>query len=202
MYEKLEVEISNCKIGAGRNTERQGTEEIMGLETITFYFTRYGAAAIFVIVLLEYMNLPGFPAGIIMPLSGIWAAKGDINFPMVMGITLAAGVLGSWILYFLGRTGGNLLLEKYLQKCPRHREAIERNFTIIRQKGCLGIFISKLIPMVRTLVSIPAGVLKIDFMKYTISSALGVFVWNFVFVGAGYFLGDAVFTYLGTAFTG
>lgn len=167
----------------------------MGLETITFYFTQYGAVAIFVIVLLEYMNLPGFPAGIIMPLSGIWAAKGNINFPMVMVITLAAGVLGSWILYFFGRTGGTLLLEKYLQKFPKHREAIDKNFEIIRQKGCFGIFISKLIPMIRTLVSIPAGVLKIDFIKYTISSALGVFVWNLVFVGAGYFLGDAVFAY-------
>ncbi|MCH5255499.1 MAG: DedA family protein, partial [Lachnospiraceae bacterium] len=81
----------------------------MGIETITFYFTRYGAVAIFVIVLLEYMNLPGFPAGIIMPLSGVWAARGNINFPMVMLITLAAGVLGSWILYVFGRTGGHLL---------------------------------------------------------------------------------------------
>lgn len=168
----------------------------MGIETITFYFTRYGAVAIFVIVLLEYMNLPGFPAGIIMPLSGIWAARGNINFPMVMLITLAAGVLGSWILYVFGRTGGHLLLEKYLQRFPKHREPIEKNFEMIRQKGCLGIFISKLIPMVRTLVSIPAGVLKIDFIKYTISSALGVFVWNLIFVGAGYFLGDAVFAYL------
>lgn len=168
----------------------------MGIETLTFYFTRYGAAAIFVIVLLEYMNLPGFPAGIIMPLSGIWAAKGNINFPTVMVITLAAGVLGSWILYFFGRTGGSLLLDKYLQKFPKHREAIEKNFEIIRRKGCFGIFLSKLIPMIRTLVSIPAGVLKINFMKYTISSALGVFVWNLIFVGAGYFLGDAVFAYL------
>ena len=168
----------------------------MGIETITFYFTHYGAIAIFIIVLLEYMNLPGFPAGIIMPLSGIWAAKGDINFPTGMLITLSAGLLGSWILYVLGRTGGNLLLEKYLSRFPKHREAIEKNFEIIRQKGCFGIFISKLIPMVRTLVSIPAGILKIDFLKYTLSSALGVFVWNLVFVGAGYFLGDAVFTYL------
>ena len=168
----------------------------MNIETITFYFTRYGAIAIFVIVLLEYMNLPGFPAGIIMPLSGLWAAKGDISFPMVMLITLSAGLLGSLILYALGRTGGNLLLEKYLQRFPKHREAIEKNFDLIRQRGCFGIFISKLIPMVRTLISIPAGVLKIDFFKYTLSSALGVFLWNLVFVGAGYFLGDAVFTYL------
>ena len=168
----------------------------MNIETLTLYFTRYGAAAIFVIVLLEYMNMPGFPAGIIMPLSGVWAAKGNIHFINVMIITLAAGLLGSWILYFLGRTGGNLLLEKYLNKFPKHRKAIERNFEMIRQKGCFGIFLSKLIPMVRTLISIPAGVLKINFMKYTISSALGVFVWNLIFVGAGYFLGDAVFTYL------
>ena len=44
----------------------------MSLEIITSYFTQYGAIAIFVIVLLEYMNLPGFPAGVIMPLSGIF----------------------------------------------------------------------------------------------------------------------------------
>ena len=168
----------------------------MSIDTITLYFTRYGAVAIFVIVLLEYMNLPGFPAGVIMPLSGVWAANGNIDFPTVMLITLSAGLLGSWILYVLGRTGGNMLLEKYLQKFPKHREAIEKNFKMIRQKGCFGIFISKLIPMVRTLVSIPAGVLKIDFIKYTLSSALGIFVWNLVFVGAGYFLGDAVLNYL------
>lgn len=168
----------------------------MSLEIITSYFTQYGAIAIFIIVLLEYMNLPGFPAGVIMPLSGIWAAKGNINFFWVMLITLAAGVAGSWILYFLGYAGGSLLLEKYLHKFPKQRPAIERNFEMIRQKGCFGIFLSKLIPMVRTLVSIPAGVLKINFVKYSISSALGVFLWNLVFVGAGYFLGDAVMAYI------
>ena len=49
----------------------------MTIELITQYFTRYGWIAIFVIVLLEYLNLPGFPAGVIMPLAGIFAAKGN-----------------------------------------------------------------------------------------------------------------------------
>lgn len=87
-------------------------------------------------------------------------------------------------------------LEKYLQKFPKHRNAVEKNFALIRRKGCFGIFVGKLIPMVRTLISIPAGVLKINFVKYSVSSALGVFVWNFVFVGAGYVLGDTVFAYV------
>lgn len=168
----------------------------MDLETFTCYFTQYGAIAIFIVVLLEYMNLPGFPSGIIMPLSGVWAARGNINFFWVMVITLLAGVLGSWILYFVGYAGGSLILDKYLKKFPKHRAAIEKNFQMIQEKGCFGIFIGKLIPMVRTLISIPAGVLKIPFVKYTISSALGVFLWNLVFVGAGYLLGDAVFQYL------
>lgn len=62
----------------------------MNITMLTLYFTKYGAAAIFVIVLLEYMNMPGFPAGIIMPLSGVWAARGNIHFLTVMLITLTA----------------------------------------------------------------------------------------------------------------
>ena len=46
----------------------------MSIQELTLYFTQYGAFFVFLIVLLEYLNLPGFPAGVIMPLAGIWAA--------------------------------------------------------------------------------------------------------------------------------
>ncbi|MBO5056299.1 MAG: DedA family protein [Lachnospiraceae bacterium] len=169
----------------------------MTLEMITDYFTRYGGIAIFVIVLLEYMNLPGFPAGVIMPLAGIWAARGNIHFIPALLITIAAGLTGSLILYFLGYTGGELFLQKYLNKFPKQRPAIEGKLKWVREKGCIGIFVSKLIPMIRTLVSIPAGVSKMNLVPYTVSSTLGILVWNFVFVGAGYLFGDKVFQYLG-----
>lgn len=169
----------------------------MTLEMITDYFTKYGGIAIFVIVLLEYMNLPGFPAGVIMPLAGIWAARGNIHFIPALLITIAAGLTGSLILYFLGYTGGELFLQKYLNKFPKQRPAIEGKLKWVREKGCIGIFVSKLIPMIRTLVSIPAGVSKMNLVPYTVSSTLGILVWNFVFVGAGYLFGDKVFQYLG-----
>lgn len=169
----------------------------MSMELITEYFENYGAIAIFVIVLLEYLNLPGFPAGIIMPMAGIWAANGKLSFLLTIAVSVLAGLTGSWILYFFGRFGGDVFLKAYVKKFPKQQKAIDRNFEMIRQKGCVGIFISKLIPMVRTLISIPAGVLHIDFMKYTISSTLGIFVWNFFFVGAGYLMGDKVFELLG-----
>ncbi len=164
----------------------------MIMDVIMQYFARYGGIAIFVIVLLEYLNLPGFPAGVIMPLAGMWAAKGNIRFIPALIITVAAGLLGSLILYFLGYKGGELFLQKYLDKFPRQRKAIEDKLEWVRQKGSVGIFISKLIPMIRTLVSIPAGISKMNLVQYTVSSTLGIFVWNLFFVGAGYYLGDAV----------
>lgn len=169
----------------------------MDLTTITMYFTQYGAIAIFIIVLLEYLNLPGFPAGIIMPLAGVMAAKGNINFFWVMVITVAAGLVGSLVLYVLGLKGGAIFLNAYMKKFPKQRPTIEKNLEWVRKKGSTGVFVAKLIPMIRTIVSIPAGVLKMNIGKYIVSSTLGIFVWNFVFVGAGYVLGDKVFEMLG-----
>ena len=169
----------------------------MTIEIITEYFTRYGAIAIFVIVLMEYMNLPGFPAGVIMPLAGIWAAKGNINFMIALLITILAGLTGSMILYYMGYKGGDLFLEKYLNKFPKQRPVIEEKLKWVREKGSMGIFVSKLIPMIRTLISIPAGVSKMRLFPYIVSSTLGILVWNLVFVGAGYWCGDAIFQYLG-----
>ena len=169
----------------------------MDLSSLTYYFTRYGAVAIFIIVLLEYLNLPGFPAGIIMPLSGVMAARGNINFFWVMVISVAAGLLGSLILYVLGRKGGDLFLKAYVRKFPKQKEVLEKNLEWIRKKGCMGVFLGKLIPMIRTIVSIPAGVIRMDLMKYIISSTCGIIIWNFVFVGAGYVMGDQIFQLLG-----
>lgn len=169
----------------------------MDINTIMQYFVDYGPIAIYIIVLLEYMNLPGFPAGVIMPLAGIWASRGGLNFFLTIMITVAAGVTGSIILYALGRGGGELFLKKYYKHFPKQQELIESKMEYLNEKGCVGIFISKLIPMVRTLISIPAGAIKMNFTKYVISSALGVAVWNLVFVGAGYLFGDKVFTLFG-----
>lgn len=171
----------------------------MNLTMLTDYFTRYGVIAIFVIVFLEYLNLPGFPAGIIMPLSGIMAAKGNIHFLWVMVITVAAGLLGSLVLYALGRKGGQVFLNAYTRRFPKQKETLEKNLEWIRRRGCIGVFLGKLLPMIRTIVSIPAGVVKMDLLKYIISSTCGILIWNFVFVGAGYVLGDQIFQMLGIA---
>ena len=168
----------------------------MNIQNLTHYFVQYGAIFIYLIVLLEYLNLPGFPAGIIMPLSGIWAAQGKISFPLVMLITVAAGPTGSWMLYLLGRFGGDKVLEIYFKKFPKQKPLIEKKMEYLKRKGYIGVFISKLFPVVRTLISIPAGMVKMDIPRYTLSSMCGIFIWNITFVGAGYLFGDATIYFL------
>lgn len=165
----------------------------MDIAFLTTLFMKYGWIAIFTIVFLEYLNLPGFPAGVIMPLAGIMASKGNIGFVAVMLLSVAAGLLGSLCLYALGRFGGSKLLPWYYKKFPAHQETIEKNIDWLKEKGCIAVFIAKLLPAVRTLISIPAGIIEMDLKKYVITSTCGIMIWNFVFVGAGFVMGDEIF---------
>ena len=89
-----------------------------------------------------------------------------------------------------------MFLNAYTKRFPKQKEALEKNLEWVRKKGCAGVFVGKLLPMVRTIISIPAGVIRMDLLKYVVSSTCGIFIWNFVFVGAGYVLGDKVFEWL------
>ena len=112
----------------------------MSIDVIMQYFVSYGPIAIFVIVLLEYLNLPGFPAGVVMPVAGIWASRGEPGFLLTMIITIAAGLTGSIILYGLGRSsGGDVFLKRYYRKFPKQQVLIESRIEYLREKGSYGM---------------------------------------------------------------
>ncbi len=169
----------------------------MDAQMLNDYFNQYGGIVIFIIVFLEYLNIPGLPSGIIMPLAGIWASKGSIGFGTALILSVAAGICGSWVLYFVGKYGGQLVIKKYIQKFPKQKDFIDKSIERIRTKGYMGIFIGKLIPMIRTVISIPAGALNMNFTGYTIYSAMGILVWNITFIGAGYLFGESALKILG-----
>lgn len=168
----------------------------MDANSILNYLSQYGVIFIFIIVFLEYLNLPGLPAGIIMPLAGLWISRGEISFLLVLILSVIAGIIGSWVLYFLGFYGGSFLLDKYTKKFPKQKKYIDEKLEYLRSKGYIGVFVSRLIPVARTIIAIPAGVLKMDFLKYTLYSAVGIFIWNGVFISAGYILGEGILKYI------
>lgn len=168
----------------------------MDFITITNYFAEYGLLFLLVIILLEYMNLPGLTAGI-MPAVGVLVSKSEMSLITALLVSVIAGLIGSWILYCIGRFGGELILKKYLNKFPSHESFVNSKIDYLREKGYTGILISKLIPMARTVISIPAGVLKLNFFKYSAHATLGIFICNTVLISSGYFLGEELLKFLG-----
>ena len=85
----------------------------------------------------------------------------------------------------------------YLNKYPKQKEYINKKIDYIRDKGNTGVFISRFIPAVRTLISVPAGLVKLNLTKFTVYSFIAIAIYNSIFISAGYLLGNSVFKYIG-----
>ena len=165
----------------------------MNLATFIDFIQRFGYLTIFVVVFIEYLNMPGFPAGVIMPAAGLMAARGNLNIILVVLLSVAAGLLGSWALYLIGRLGGDAFRSWMSRKFPKKSAKLEEVLGKLQRKGLIVVFTAKLLPAIRTIISIPAGIIRLNFKKYTLCSAIGILIWNGVLIGAGYFFGQLFF---------
>lgn len=161
-------------------------------EIVWQYFAAYGYYFLFLIVFLEYLNLPGLPAGIIMPAVGILIARGGGNFIFSLLVSVVAGLLGSSVLYLLGFFLDNLVIKKFYRRYPKMQPAFDKTAGYVERYGDKGVFIARLIPVARTLISLAAGVFQINFKRFLLYSSGGIAIWNFVFIFAGYAFGEAI----------
>lgn len=156
-------------------------------ETFLQYLNECGLYFVFLIIFLEYLNLPGFPAGIILPATGVLAAQTKYSLPVVIFVSVGAGLLASIILYYVGSLIGGSLLDKLRKKYKKVDESINSTKVYIDKYGNKGVFISRLIPVARTLISFIAGLFKINIVKFMTYSVLGIAIYNSVFILLGFF---------------
>ena len=159
------------------------------IQIVLNYFSEYGLVFLFLIVFLEYMNLPGLPAGIIMPAAGILIAGNDMDFITALVISVIAGLFGSYVLYFIGYFLGKPILDKFYQKFVNLQPSIDKAIGYTDRHGNKGVFIARLIPVARTLISLTVGTLRMNFVSFSLYSMAGIAIWNIVFIYAGYAFG-------------
>lgn len=163
----------------------------MTIEYFIDLFSQYGLVFIFIIIMLEYMNCPGLAAGIVMPGVGILAKRLGLNLLVLLGISVVAGVVASIILYYVSYFIGKPIVDFIYKKFPKSRHSIDKSMAIIEKHGSKGFLISRLMPVVRTLVPIPAGIFRVDIKSYVVYSAIGIAIWNSVLISIGYIFGYA-----------
>lgn len=164
----------------------------MTVQDVVDYILKYGIPFLFLIVYLEYLNLPALPAAVVFPAIGVMAAHDGYNLFGVFLISLAAGILGSLTLYLIGYYVGNAIIRWIRKKFPRSGKYIDKIIYYSEKYGNKGVFICRLLPGVRTIVSLVSGVLREEVIDFVLYSALGIAIWNFVFIFGGYITTRAI----------
>jgi membrane protein DedA with SNARE-associated domain len=156
---------------------------------ITDYLGDYGYQAVFVLMVLESACIP-IPSEVTMVFGGFLVSRGELDFFWVAMLGTIANVVGSWLAYWVGLRGGRPLLERWGKYIFLRKHELDRAEAWFERRGELAVFVSRLLPVVRTFISLPAGVARMPFGKFTLYTFLGCLPWTFALTWAGVVLGD------------
>lgn len=156
---------------------------------ITDYLGAYGYQAVFVLMVLESACIP-IPSEVTMVFGGFLVSRGELDFFWVAMLGTIANVVGSWLAYWVGLRGGRPLIERWGKYIFLRKHEIDRAEEWFARRGEMAVFVSRLLPVVRTFISLPAGVARMPFGKFTLYTFLGCLPWTFALTWAGLILGD------------
>jgi membrane protein DedA with SNARE-associated domain len=148
-----------------------------------------GYPGIAFLMALESTAVP-LPSELILPFAGYLIAVGKLNIWLVLLSSTIGTLIGSLVSYAMGYYGGNQLVLKFGKYCFLDETDLVRTENWFRRQGDATIFIARFIPVVRHLISIPAGIAKMDLKKFCFYTLVGGFLWNSILIYFGYIFGQ------------
>jgi membrane protein DedA with SNARE-associated domain len=152
-----------------------------------------GYAGVALLVALESV-FPPIPSEVVLPFAGFYAGKGEAS---VVGMMLAAtvgSVVGAWILYGLAAWIGPVRLRRFVVAKGRwfgvKEHDLDRAEAWFDKRANAAVLLGRCVPLVRSIVSIPAGFRRMPLLRFTVFTAIGSLAWNVALVGAGAILGN------------
>ncbi|MBI2085376.1 MAG: DedA family protein [Candidatus Aenigmarchaeota archaeon] len=136
-----------------------------------------GYFGLFVLMVMESMAFP-VPSELVMPFAGFLVADGKMSLLYVVIVTSLASLTGSLLSYYIAYFGGKKLIHNYGKFFFIDREHLKKTESWFKKRGSITIFASRLIPVVRHLISIPAGLAKMDIKKFSLYTLIGATTWN------------------------
>lgn len=143
-------------------------------------------------LLIALENLfPPMPSEVILPLAGFTASRGEFSLAGALFWTTAGAVVGAWVMYFLGAALGRRRMYAIWDRLPLvSREDFERTEAWFDRHGTKAVFFGRMVPLFRSLISVPAGIERMPLVRFTVLTLAGSLIWNTIFVMAGYLLGE------------
>jgi membrane protein DedA with SNARE-associated domain len=148
-----------------------------------------GYAGLALLMLAETV-FPPIPSEAVLPLAGYLVERGDFNYVLVLLTSTAGSVLGAMLLYEAARHGGRPFAERFLRFAHLQPEKLDEAERWFARRGALIVLLGRCVPGMRSLVSLPAGLLRMPRLQYLGLTLLGSAIWNTVLVTIGYLLGS------------
>src|SRR4051812_16287089 len=153
---------------------------------VTSVIESLGALGVGFLVALENL-IPPIPSEIVLSLAGFLASEGRVNLVLVFLAATAGSVLGALALYWLGYALGEDRLKRWLDKIPLvDSDDLNTADRWFEKHENAAVLFGRCAPVVRSLVSIPAGANHMNLARFTLFTTVGSGVWNAIFIGAGY----------------
>jgi len=164
-------------------------------QLVTEEIAKYGYAAIFLLMVLESACVP-IPSEVTMLFAGalvsapFLAPEHQLDLVAVALVGAGANLVGSWLAYWAGYAGGRPLVDRWGRYLLLRPHEIDRAHTWFDRYGQEAVFFGRLLPVVRTFISLPAGVARMNVWKFSLYTVLGCLPWTFGLAFLGYKLGE------------
>jgi len=162
---------------------------------ITNAIGEYGLLAIFVLMVLESACVP-IPSEVTMLFGGAMTATAfagvgnELDFWAVVAAGTLGNLIGSWLAYWAGDKGGRPLVDRFGRYLLIRPHEVDRAHVWFERHGEVTVFVSRLLPVVRTFISLPAGVAEMPFWRFTVYTFAGCLPWCLVLTWLGAVLGE------------
>ncbi|WP_240675457.1 DedA family protein [Cellulomonas endophytica] len=134
---------------------------------------------------------PPIPSEVVLPVAGYVASTGRMSLVWAIVAATVGSLVGAWLLYGIGRGVGVDRLRRWIDRMPLvDVEDLERSESWFRHWGVWAVLVGRCVPVVRSLVSLPAGLERMGLLAFTLLTALGSLVWNSGLIVAGFLLGE------------
>lgn len=158
-------------------------------DTVMQAVGEWGYVGVFILMLLESANIP-IPSEITMTFAGYLASVGKLNFWLVVFLGAAGNLAGSLlsygVAYSLKHSAESALSKVFFIR----RNGFERAERFFARFGVYSVFLGRLVPIVRTFISFPAGMFRVDLLRFSILTFLGSLIWSFMLTYLGFTFGE------------